>query len=232
MGETTTVSWTDATWNPWRGCHKVSAGCKNCYMFAAQRRFGRDPDTVVRAARATFRAPTKWREGRKVFVNSWSDFFIPEADPWRAEAWDIMRATPRHIYQILTKRPERIAQCLPADWGDGWPNVWLGVTVEDQAKAARLAYLREVRARVRFVSCEPMLEPIRLDLWRIDWVICGGESGPNRRPFNGDWADDLLGQCRAAGVPFYFKQGSALYPGQDDLLDGRQVHEFPGGEHG
>jgi len=230
MGNTTEISWTDATWNPWRGCHKVSAGCANCYMFPGQRQYGLDPAQVIRAARGTFRAPLSkmWQTGRKIFTCSWSDFFIAEADPWRAEAWDVIRQTPQHTYQVLTKRPERIAANLPADWGAGWPHVWLGVTAEDQKTAERrLPILREIPAAVRFVSCEPMLEPMRPDLAGLAWVICGGESGPNRRPFAKPWAAYLRQQCRAAGVAFYFKQGSGLRPGQDDILDGVQVREWP-----
>ena len=188
MGEATEISWTEATWNPWRGCHKVSAGCKNCYMFDGQLRYGQDPGQVIRAAPATFGAPLKWHEGRKVFTCSWSDWFIREADPWRGEAWDIIRATPQHTYQVLTKRPERIAECLPADWGAGWPNVWLGVSAEDQKAAElRLPLLRGIPAAVRFVSCEPVLGPMRLDLAGLAWVICGGESGAGRRPFERSW---------------------------------------------
>jgi len=230
MGENTAISWTDATWNPWRGCQMVSAGCAHCYMFAGQRQYGLDPAQVIRAARGTFGAPLKWRNGLKVFTCSWSDFFIAEADPWRAEAWDVIRATPRHTYQILTKRPERIARCLPPDWGAGWPHVWLGVTAEDQKTAdTRLPLLRSVPAAVHFVSCEPMLEPIGLNLAGLAWVICGGESGPQRRPFLKTWARDLRAQCQAAGVAFYFKQGSGFRSGQDDLLDGERVREFPAG---
>jgi protein gp37 len=199
-------------------------------MFSGQRRYGKNPDQVIRAAPATFRAPLKWHDERKVFTCSWSDWFIPEADDWRADAWAIMRETPQHTYQVLTKRPERITQCLPADWSAGYANVWLGVSAEDQKEAnLRLPLLCEVPAVVRFVSCEPMLGPIQLDLTGLGWVICGGESGSQRRHFERAWARDLYTQCQAAGVAFFYKQGSGLHPGSDDLLDGRQVHEFPVG---
>ena len=132
MAERTGIAWTDATWNCWQGCHKVSTGCKNCYMFADKKRYGQNPDVVTRSTVATFNAPLKWAKNRekyghinRVFPCSWSDFFIEEAEAWRAEAWAIIRQTPNLIYQICTKRPERIAACLPADWGTGYPNVWL-----------------------------------------------------------------------------------------------------------
>ncbi len=136
MGKSTLIEWTNASWNPWRGCHKVSQGCKHCYMFRDQTKYGHDPNVVVRS-KTTFNDPLKWtqhvRNGAqlKVFTCSWSDWFIKEADPWRDEAWSIIRATPNIIYQILTKRAESIHDCLPEDWGNGWPNVWLGVSVEN-----------------------------------------------------------------------------------------------------
>lgn len=248
MGETTAISWTDATWNPWRGCHRVSPGCLNCYMYAGMRRFGNDPKSVVRAADVTFNAPHNWYN-KRIFVCSWSDFFIEEADAWRVEVWEMIAfsywAAQGNVFQLLTKRPERIAECLPADWNAQhslrecdntckvypcrhWPNVWLGVTAENQEMAdRRIPILREIPAALRFVSVEPMLEPVRLDLMGIDWVICGGESGPKRRPFDLAWARDLRDQCQEAGVPFFYKQGSGLRPGEDHLLDGQVIQECP-----
>ncbi len=216
MSEKTKISWTDATWNPWQGCHKVSAGCTNCYMFREKNRFGQTPDVVVRSAERTFLSPLHWKEPRKIFVCSWSDFFIEEADAWRAEAWDIIRQTPHHTYQLCTKRPERIKYCLPPDWGDGWKNVWLGVTAENQEMAdLRIPILLETPAAVRWVSCEPLLGPLWLDrplLERlvysvtIDWVVVGGESGRDARPMQPDWARTLRDQCAAENMPFFFKQ--------------------------
>src|SRR5262245_9143736 len=140
MGERTAIAWTatvdpdgtvtpGATWNPCYGCHKVSPGCARCYMDRWAGRAGHDPGVVKRAAPSTLTAPLRWREPRPIFTCSLSDFFVAEADPWRGQAWEIIRATPRHTYLILTKRAERIADQLPADWGDGWPNVWLGVSI-------------------------------------------------------------------------------------------------------
>lgn len=172
MGESSVIEWTDSTWNPWRGCDKVSPGCAHCYMFTDQRRYGRDPSVVVRTAPATFNAPlsAKWERKREeciadhgrhlVFTCSWSDWFHATADPWRDEAWDVIRRTPGSTYQILTKRPERILEHLPADWSDGWPNVWLGVTIENRRFVDRADLLRQVPAAVRFISAEPLLGPL------------------------------------------------------------------------
>lgn len=182
MGERTGISWTDATWNPWQGCHKVSAGCKNCYMVTEKKRFGQKHDVVIRSSDATFNAPLKWTKNREkyahinlVFVCSWSDFFIKEADALRDEAWAIIRATPNLTYQICTKRPERIAACLPADWGAGYPNVWLMVTAENQRMAdLRIPILLSIPAAVHGVSVEPMIGPVRLDeVWprSLDGVV-------------------------------------------------------------
>lgn len=168
MGETTGISWTDATWNPWIGCTKVSPACANCYMFRDAKRFGFDP-REIRRSKTMFYAPLdpkKYPPGRKVFVCSWSDFFHPGADQWRSEAWEVIRQRPDLIFQILTKRPERISECLPEGWDRGWPNVWLGVTAENQDLAEeRVPKLLKVRAAVYFVSAEPLLGPLTLKKW-------------------------------------------------------------------
>lgn len=200
MGYNSKIEWTQATWNCWQGCHKVSAGCANCYMYRDKERFGQDPSTVIRS-KTTFDQPLKWSEPRLIFVCSWSDFFIKEADPWRDEAWDIIRQTPKHTYQILTKRPERILSCLPNDWDNGWSNVWLGISAENQEMAdKRIPILAQIPAKVRFLSLEPLLNSIYLGFdgiapktWGygyqpisnlIHQVIVGGESGPNARPMH------------------------------------------------
>lgn len=240
MGETTAIEWTHrpgtvgASWNPWQGCHKVSTGCKNCYMFRDKLRYGQDPTKVVRSAKATFNAPLKWKEPHTIFVCSWSDFFIEEADKWRDEAWNIMRAAPQHTYLILTKRPERITENLPPDWGPDWLNTWLGVTAEDQEWAdIRLSILRHVPARTRFVSCEPLLEQIMLDkyLGWLNWAIIGGESGSDARPMDLDWARALRDECAEAGVAYFYKQAGGnrkvdgVWGGR--VLDGRTWDEYP-----
>lgn len=160
------IEWTEYTWNPWQGCHHASPGCDNCYMFSDLRRHGRDPENVVRS-KTTFDKPLeiarKHPEGRVIFTCSWSDWFLKEADPWRDEAWDIIRRTPQNTYLILTKRHGRMARCLPPDWGDGYPNVALGVSVENQewADARVPVLLRDVKARWKYVSYEPALGPVR-----------------------------------------------------------------------
>lgn len=207
MSAHTGIEWTDKTWNPWQGCTKVSPGCAHCYMYREKRRYGQKPETVVRSAPATFGAPLKWRDPARVFTCSWSDFFHRDADSWRAEAWDIIRATPHLTYQILTKRIGRVVDRLPPDWGDGWPQVWLGVSVENQRHVFRASALAVTPARHRFVSVEPMLGPVVFgSLAGIHWVICGGESGPGARPMAPDWARALRDECAAADVPFFLKQ--------------------------
>lgn len=163
MGDKTGIAWTQATWNPFQGCTKVSPGCANCYMYTEKRKYGQDPEQVVRSKPPTFNRPLSWKEPRMVFTCSWSDFFHEVADPWRDEAWDIIRRTPHLTYQVLTKRPERILEHLPADWGEGWANVWLGTSVENQRWAnTRIPLLVNVPATVRFLSCEPLLGPVDL----------------------------------------------------------------------
>lgn len=187
MGKQTEIEWCDATWNPWYGCQKVSAGCKLCYAERDMTRYGREFSKVTRAAPATFRAPLRWKEPRRIFTCSWSDFFIAEADPWRAEAWEIIRQTPQHTYLILTKRVDRVcgtgvspvaghgqdgrATLLP--WRPGeqpWPHVWLGVSAENQQQADKriplLLSLPRPSPVVQFVSYEPALERI---IWRTEW---------------------------------------------------------------
>ncbi len=223
MSATTGIEWTDATWNPWRGCHKVSPACAHCYMFREQTRYGQDPNRVVRASKSTFDAPLYWNEPKKIFTCSWSDFFIEEADAWREDAWEIIAGTPQHTYQILTKRPERIED------EDYAPNVWFGVSVENARYYSRIATLQKIRCSVRFLSIEPLLGPMTdLPLDGISWVIVGGESGPNFRPLNLDWVRDIREHCLEKGIAFFFKQHSALQPKRlGRLLDGREWNEFP-----
>jgi protein gp37 len=225
------IEWTDATWNPWQGCAKVSPGCKNCYMYRDKKRYGQNPSKVVRS-KTTFFAPFGWTEPRRVFTCSWSDWFIEDADAWRAEAWEVIRTTPQHSYQILTKRPERILASLPDTWEDGWPNVWLGVSVERQDYMSRVDALRAVPARVRFISAEPLLGPLELgSLTGIHWVITGGESGPRARPMELDWVRSIRAQCQRMGVALFHKQhgGTSRTAGTwgGRVLDGRTWDEMP-----
>ena len=248
MSITTSIGWTEATWNPWMGCTKVSPGCAHCYMFRDQVRYGNDPE-LVRRSKTKFTDPLKWKDGRLIFTCSWSDWFHETAEQWRDEEWDIIRRTPHHTYQILTKRPERIAGHLPRDWGDGYPNVWLGVSVENQRFVGRAGVLAHIPARVRFLSCEPLLGPLTFrwamwDKWdragtinHLDglrlyfhWLIVGGESGPEHRPMREEWARSLRDECQEAGVAFFLKQlggwPDARAHGKA-LLDGRTWTEMP-----
>lgn len=235
MGERTGVSWTHHTWNPWRGCTMVSPGCVNCYMFEAQRKYGNDPETVVRTK--TWGDPIKWQRAAAagdrhelVFTCSWSDWFHSDADPWRDEAWEVIRSTPNLTYQILTKRHYRMAECLPRDWGRGYPNVWLGVTVENVSTRSRLEALRAVPAAVKFVSFEPLLEPIRqVDLAGIDWAIIGAESGPNFRSIDVSEIAYLAGLCDGKGVRTFVKQDCGPRSGLQGRIDDAiwKLKEFP-----
>lgn len=234
MSSTTTISWTNATWNPWSGCTEVSEGCDNCYMMTLKRRWGKDPRIVVRQDRQ-FREPLKWKEPRMVFPCSMSDFFHKDADAWRPEAWDIIRRTPQHTYQILTKRPGRIHRHLPADWGSGYPNVWLGTTVESQDQVFRAWRIADIDAVVHFVSAEPLLGFIdftnangKSALERIDWLIAGGESGPRRRTMDLHAMRSLFEQCRAHDVAWFAKQDSAFLSEQRGRIpDDLWTHEYP-----
>jgi protein gp37 len=194
-------------------------------MYRDKERYGQDPTKVVRSS-TTFRAPLKtgkhhWPDGSRVFTCSWSDWFIAEADAWRPEAWDVIKARPGLTFQILTKRPERIRDHLPPDWGEGYPNVWFGVSVENQLAAERADILKFLPAAVRFLSLEPLIGPVEFEsLVGIHWAIIGGESGKKRdgttlltdahgshaRPMDIDWVDDLLTLCRRDGVAVFVKQ--------------------------
>lgn len=227
----TTIEWTNYTWNPWVGCKKVSAGCKNCYMYREQTQRGVDP-MLIRKTK-TMRDPFKWETTEEkrpmVFTCSYSDFFLEEADCWRDEAWSVIRATPSIIYQILTKRIELVEERLPFDWP--LPNVWLGVTAENQEMAyERIPVLVNIEATIRFISIEPMLEEVGLGLSpiNIDWVIAGCESGPHARPMDINWVRNLRDQCRSGNVPFFLKQ--MMVDGKlvkMPMLDGVQHAEYP-----
>lgn len=232
MAKSSSIEWTEATWNPWQGCKKVSPGCKNCYMFRAKKRYGQKPDIVVRSKRTTFYSPLNWEKPRLIFTCSWSDWFLSEADEWRDEGWEIIRQSPNHIFQILTKRPERIEENLPGDWKDGWENVWLGVSIESQDYISRIDSIRYVPAKLRFVSAEPLLGPIEFkNLSGIDWVITGGESGPGYRLTDLQWVRLIRDKCQMQGIKFYHKQngGTKKINGSwgGRILDGRTWEEIP-----
>jgi protein gp37 len=251
MAENSSIEWCDNTFNPWVGCTKISPACDHCYAESWAKRAG-NPQLWQgerrRTSKANWQLPIKWnaqakRENRRlrVFCASLADVFDNQIDPdIRNNLWDLIYQTPHLDWLLLTKRPQNIAKMLPDSWGDGWPNVWLGTTVENQTEAERrIPLLLDVPAQVHFLSCEPLLGPVNLNhLWsnhgefescligceyspfskketlvpRIDWVICGGESGPGARPMHPDWARRLRDQCAEAGVPFLFKQWGEWAP--------------------
>ena len=221
MGVDSKIEWTDSTWNPWQGCTKVSPACTNCYMFRDLARWGKDGSIVVRSADQTFYLPRRMKRdktpaipsGHKVFTCSLSDWFHETADPWRPEAWEMVRDRSDLIFQIVTKRTERIMDHLPDDWGDhGYSNVWLIATAETQEWAeTRWAHLEQIPAAVRGLSCEPLLGSIYFDdVCRHgilpDWIVVGGESGPKSREMELEDARLIRNWCTRNKVAFYFKQ--------------------------
>lgn len=237
MADNSKIQWTEATWNPWHGCKKVSPGCKYCYMYRDKDRYGQDPTTVLKS-KTKFAAPLNWDEGRLIFTCSWSDWFVEEADEWRDEAWDIIKATPQHTYQILTKRPDRIIETLPDDWGEGYDNVWLGVSGEDEEHAyERGVRLANVPAKMRFMSAEPLIGYIHtnrvMDLLNqeFDWVILGGESGNEKgkytyRPCKIDWMMEVVYRAK---IPVFVKQLGSHLAKEFNLNDrfGGDITEWP-----
>jgi len=250
MGTRTGIEWTDATWNPVTGCTKVSAGCDHCYAETlAHRRLhdiytrrlpvvdspaNREDPFSIRLWPERLRQPLSWVEPRMVFVNSMSDLFhsdIPES--YVRDVFDVMLKADWHIYQVLTKRPARAARFWERNrWRFGLPSIpahiWIGTSVERQDVDYRVRHLRMMPAEVRFLSCEPLLGPMQIELDAIHWVIVGGESGPGHRPMELDWARSIRDQCIAAEVPFFFKQVGGRTPKAGGrLLDGREWNELP-----
>jgi len=239
------IEWTESTWNPVTGCTQVSPGCAHCYAKTFAERFRGVPghpyemgfDLTLRPDRVD--QPLLWKRPRTIFVNSMSDLFheaVPEA--FIRSVFDVMERAHWHKFQVLTKRAERladIASALP------WPsNVWMGVSVENQRWTSRIAYLKSTPAQVKFLSCEPLLGPLTLDLDGLDWIIVGGESGHRARPMQLDWARSIRDQSVNAGVPFFFKQWGAhdeagIRRGKKAsgrVLDGRVWNGMPGDRRG
>ncbi|MCL6562495.1 MAG: phage Gp37/Gp68 family protein [Firmicutes bacterium] len=228
------IEWTDATWNPVTGCTKISQGCKHCYAERMARRLqAMGALRYVNGFRVTLHPevlglPLRWVKPRRIFVNSMSDVFHPDVpEPFVEEIFSVMVRTPQHTYQILTKRPERLARM--ADRLPFPPNVWVGTSVESQDVLQRIDWLRMVPAHVRFLSCEPLLGPLpNLPLEGIHWVIVGGESGPRARPMKREWVLDIRDQCLRYEIPFFFKQwGGVQRRRAGRLLDGRTWDQFP-----
>lgn len=235
----TSIEWTDATWNPVAGCSVLTAGCTNCYAMrmAARldamgvpkyagltRKSGRRAVWTgkIRLDDASLDVPRRWAKPRKVFVNSMSDLFHEDVPvDFIRQVWSVMSDTPRHTYQILTKRPDRMAAILAGREFELLSNVWLGTSVEDGRVLHRLDAIRRVPAAVRFVSLEPLIGSIAGgDLRDIHWAIVGGESGPHARDMQSDWVDEIEAMCRRSGTAFFFKQ----WGGKNKKLAGRLRH--------
>jgi protein gp37 len=250
MSANTGIEWTDSTWNPVTGCSKVSAGCDNCYaatlanrLLAAQY-LARSPvvGTVanvsdpfaVRLWPERLADPERWRDSRRIFVNSMSDLFHADVpDAFVKAVFAVMVRTNRHVYQVLTKRPARLLRfwrLYHTELGvsEVPDHIWVGTSIENQEVAFRLEQLRKVPARVRFLSCEPLLGPLSLNLDHVHWVIAGGESGVMHRPLCLDWVRSIRDQCVAQGVAFFFKQVGGRTPkSHGRQLDGRTWDEYP-----
>ncbi len=239
MSERSAIEWTDATWNPVRGCTKVSPGCKHCYAETFAERFrgvARHPFEQgfdLRLVPEKLEVPLKWRTPKRIFVNSMSDLFHNDIPvDYIAKVGRVMEAAHWHTYQILTKRHDRLRELLKGElsWMAALRHVWFGVSVEDREHGLpRLRSLRRTPASVRFLSVEPLLEDLgRIDLRKIDWVIVGGESGHGARPMKEEWALSILKQCEAAGVPFFFKQWGGVHKSKAGRhLIGRTYDDVP-----
>jgi len=234
MATSSSIEWTEATWNPVTGCDKVSPGCAHCYAERMAKRLHamRTPNYangfVLTLQPQLLGAPLRWRRPRKVFVNSMSDLFHPAVpSSYILRVFDVMGLATWHQFQVLTKRAERLVDLNPVlTWSS---NVWMGVSVENQRFEHRIDQLRRCDAMVKFLSLEPLLGPLdNLDLDGIDWVIVGGESGPKARRMDPAWVASIRDQCRRAGVAFFFKQWGGVFKGRAGRqLDGRTWDEMP-----
>ncbi|MGQ0562560.1 MAG: DUF5131 family protein [Gemmatimonadota bacterium] len=250
MGQKSGIEWTDATWNPVTGCTRVSAGCDNCYAATLAERLLRpiylsrapeDPsDTAARDPFAVrlwperLDEPLSWTIPRHIFVNSMSDLFHKDIpDEYVRAVFEVMLTASWHVYQILTKRPARAKRFVQrnADLFESGivpPNIWLGTSVENQNASYRVRQLVSIPAAVRFLSCEPLIGPVKFEPSGVHWVIVGGESGLTRRPMHVDWVRDIRDLCAKAGIPFFFKQWGGRTPkagGRE--LDGSTWSEMP-----
>lgn len=243
MGDRSAIEWTEVTWNPTTGCDRVSSGCDNCYAMAlakrlkamGQPRYQRDgdprtsgPGFGVTCHPEALELPLTWRKPKIVFVNSMSDLFHAQVPlEFAQDVFDVMAATPQHTYQVLTKRTRRLRRIAQSLY---WPqNVWVGASIENNDVLHRVRDLQEIPARVRFLSCEPLLGPLpNLPLEGINWVITGGESGSRARSLQAEWVRDIRDQCLDANVSFFFKQWGGRTPkagGRE--LDGRTWDQMP-----
>jgi protein gp37 len=239
MSNYSKIEWTDATWNPVRGCRKISPGCKHCYAETFAERFRGVPGHPyehgfdVRLVPEKLSEPLKWVRPRMIFVNSMSDLFQDEVpDEYVVRAARVMQLANWHTFQVLTKRAGRLRKLLKSNlkFAAASPNIWWGVSVENKKHGLpRVHELQLSNAKVRFLSIEPLLENLgKIDLKRIDWVIVGGESGPGARPMSPEWVINIRDQCLRAGVRFFFKQWGGVRKAENGrLLEGRTHDELP-----
>lgn len=234
MAQTSTIEWTEATWNPTTGCTKISPGCKNCYAerFAERWRgikghpYEQGFDLKLWYDR--IEAPLHWKKQRIIFVNSMSDLFHKDIPfTFTEKVFETMKKSHWHVYQVLTKRPETMLE-FSKHYGD-WPsNVWAGVTVENQDYTYRIDILRKIPVKTKFLSCEPLLSDLTLDLKDISWVIVGGESGPGARPMEKAWVTSIQKQCKKATSAFFFKQWGGVFKSHTGReLNGKTYDEMP-----
>lgn len=239
MSDNSKIEWTDATWNPVRGCTKISPGCAHCYAETFAERFRGvrghpfEQGFDLRLVPEKLADPLRWVSSRRIFVNSMSDLFhegVP--DEYIARVFSVMLKANWHVYQVLTKRATRMADCVRTNLREAaeQSHIWWGVSVENRhVGIPRIDALQSMPAPVRFLSIEPLLEDLgRIDLHGIDWVIVGGESGPHARPMDPEWVRGIRDQCRDAAVPFFFKQwGGVRKSEMGRRLDGRTYSAFP-----
>lgn len=232
------IEWTEMTWNPTTGCNKLSAGCKFCYAEVMTRRLkgmGQEKYSQgfkLRLHPDAVSIPYTWKKPQLVFVNSMSDLFHKNVPlEFVQSVFQVMNDTPQHRYQVLTKRGDVLEAYAP--FLDFSPNIWIGVSVEDDKVLDRIDHLRKVEAHIRFLSLEPLIAPLpNLNLDGIHWVIVGGESGTRPRPIRVSWVQDIRRQCKKAGVPFFFKQwGGRNKKESGRLLNGRTYDEMPDQNH-
>ena len=239
MSDQTKIEWTDATWNPIRGCTKISPGCAHCYAETFAERFRGVPGHPyeqgfdLRFVPEKLNDPLRWSRPKMIFVNSMSDLFHKDVpDDYILQVVDVMRRASHHTYQVLTKRSDRLRDLLQTKLRDAAsePHIWWGVSVEDKKNGLpRIEHLRSAPARVRFLSVEPLLEDLgQLNLDGIHWIILGGESGHGARPMHKEWVISIRDQCQAARVPFFFKQWGGVRKGKAGReLEGRTWDEVP-----
>lgn len=228
------IEWTEMTWNPTTGCTKISQGCKFCYAEIMSKRLKAmgvekyKDNFKVRCHDSALKMPYSWKRSKVVFVNSMSDLFHPEVPlDFIKKVFRVMNDNPQHVFQVLTKRAERLQEVhKELKWTH---NIWMGVSVENKDVKHRIPYLQKTGAKVKFLSLEPLIGPLkRLSLKKIDWVIVGGESGHNPRPMDSDWVIDIQEQCEKKGVAFFFKQwGGKNKKKSGRILNGRTYDEMP-----